>query len=110
MSRTSHHKSKGVAQEKTTKGSSSSAPRKVKFDVGTKSSCQLMKGPSYQIMDVIGEGAYGVVASGVHIHSGTKVAIKKIVPFEHTMFALRTLRELKLLKFFAYEGVCENAS
>lgn len=36
------------------------------------------------------------------------MAIKKIAPFDHPMFALRTLRELKLLKYFAAEGVSEN--
>ncbi|WWD15596.1 hypothetical protein CI109_100018 [Kwoniella shandongensis] len=85
-------------QERTTKGSSSSAPRKVRFNVGT----------AYHVLDVIGEGAYGVVASAIHKPSGTKVAIKKIAPFDHSMFALRTLRELKLLKYFAEEGVSEN--
>lgn len=58
----------------------------------------------------MGEGAYGVVASAVHRPSGSKVAIKKIAPFDHSMFALRTLRELKLLKYFAEEGVSENVS
>lgn len=62
------------------------------------------------MVDVIGEGAYGVVASAVHRPSGSKVAIKKIAPFDHSMFALRTLRELKLLKYFAEEGVSENVS
>ncbi len=57
---------------------------------------------------MIGEGAYGVVISALHRSSGTKVAIKKIAPFDHSMFALRTLRELKLLKYFAEEGVSEN--
>jgi hypothetical protein len=46
----------------------------------------------------------------VHRATGTKVAIKKVAPFEHSMFALRTLRELKLLKFFAEEQVSENVS
>ncbi|EIW69474.1 hypothetical protein TREMEDRAFT_30363 [Tremella mesenterica DSM 1558] len=73
-------------------------PRKVRFNVGD----------TYQILDVIGEGAYGVVVSAVHRPSGQKVAIKKIVPFDHAMFALRTLRELKLLKHFAKEGLSEN--
>jgi mitogen-activated protein kinase 1/3 len=62
------------------------------------------------VIDIIGEGAYGVVASATHKASKTKVAIKKIAPFDHTMFALRTLRELKLLKYFAEEGVSENVS
>lgn len=29
-------------------------------------------------MDVIGEGAYGVVCSAIHRPTGTKVAIKKV--------------------------------
>ena len=65
-------------------------------------------GNAYQVVDVIGEGAYGVVVSAVHKPTGTKVAIKKIAPFDHSMFALRTLRELKLLKYLAEEGVSEN--
>ncbi|CAK9782286.1 unnamed protein product [Cutaneotrichosporon oleaginosum] len=81
-------------QEKTTRGSSAAAPRKVRFNVGSE----------YQIVDVIGEGAYGVVVSAIHRPSNTRVAIKKIAPFDHSMFALRTLRELKLLKYFAEEG------
>ncbi|EDO15975.1 hypothetical protein Kpol_499p3 [Vanderwaltozyma polyspora DSM 70294] len=54
----------------------------------------------YQLVDLIGEGAYGTVCSAVHKPSGTKVAIKKIQPFGKTMFVTRTLRELKLLKYF----------
>ena len=70
----------------------------------------LTTGAAYQVVDVIGEGAYGVVVSATHRQTGTKVAIKKIAPFDHSMFALRTLRELKLLKYFAMEGVSENVS
>ncbi|GAA5829103.1 hypothetical protein JCM5353_005281 [Sporobolomyces roseus] len=73
-------------------------PRRVRFSVGAK----------YQVQDVIGEGAYGVVASAIHRPTGQKVAIKKIAPFDHSMFALRTLRELKLLRYFAEQQVSEN--
>lgn len=79
---------------------------------------------------MIGEGAYGVVCSAVHRSTGNKVAIKKITPFEHSsetsslvscyctpdaealaiVFALRTLRELKLLRYFAEHNVSENVS
>ncbi|WVN87086.1 uncharacterized protein L203_102262 [Cryptococcus depauperatus CBS 7841] len=90
--------SQAQPQERTTRGTSSSAPRKVRFDVGN----------AYHVTDVIGEGAYGVVASAVHRLSGSKVAIKKIAPFDHSMFALRTLRELKLLKYFAEKGLSDN--
>ena len=60
------------------------------------------------MLDVVGEGAYGIVCSAVHRPSGRKVAIKKIAPFDHSMFCLRTLRELKLLKFLSESGVSEN--
>lgn len=68
----------------------------------------LPPGTQYQVLDVVGEGAYGIVCSAMHRPSGRKVAIKKITPFEHSMFCLRTLRELKLLKFLSEAGVSEN--
>ncbi|GAB1519105.1 mitogen activated protein kinase [Rhizoctonia solani] len=74
------------------------APRKVRFNVGTQ----------YQVLDVVGEGAYGIVCSALHRPTSRKVAIKKIAPFDHSMFCLRTLRELKLLKFLSEAGVSEN--
>jgi mitogen-activated protein kinase 1/3 len=86
------------AASKSKSSSAAAAPRKVRFNVGT----------NYQVLDVVGEGAYGVVCSAVHRPSGRKVAIKKIAPFDHSMFALRTLRELKLLKFLSEAGVSEN--
>ena len=67
-------------------------------------------GTQYQVLDVVGEGAYGIVCSALHRPSGRKVAIKKIAPFDHSMFCLRTLRELKLLKFLSEAGVSENVS
>ena len=54
----------------------------------------------YQLIDLIGEGAYGTVCSAIHKPSNTKVAIKKIEPFSKPMFVTRTLRELKLLRYF----------
>ncbi len=65
-------------------------------------------GSRYRVCDVIGEGAYGVVCSAVHRATGHKVAIKKVQPFDHQMFALRTLRELKLLRYFQECEVSEN--
>lgn len=65
-------------------------------------------GSRYRVCDVIGEGAYGVVCSAYHRPTGQKVAIKKIQPFDHQMFALRTLRELKLLRYFQESGASEN--
>lgn len=62
-------------------------------------------GENYKIVDVVGEGAYGVVCSAVHVPSGSRVAIKKITPFDHSMFCLRTLREIKLLRHFNHENI-----
>ncbi|MDC6270776.1 mitogen-activated protein kinase [Acetobacter pasteurianus] len=59
----------------------------------------------YQILEIVGEGAYGIVCSAIHKPSGQKVAIKKIEPFERSMLCLRTLRELKLLKHFNHENI-----
>ena len=60
------------------------------------------------MLHAIGEGAYGTVAAALHKPSNRQVAIKKILPFDHTLFCLRTLRELKLLKFFSETCVNEN--
>ncbi|CAL1699833.1 unnamed protein product [Somion occarium] len=62
-------------------------------------------GSNYQVLDVIGEGAYGIVCSAVHVPSGRKVAIKRITPFDHSMFSLRTLREIRLLRHFHHENI-----
>ncbi|ODQ82901.1 hypothetical protein BABINDRAFT_159393 [Babjeviella inositovora NRRL Y-12698] len=59
----------------------------------------------YQVIEIVGEGAYGVVCSAIHLPSQTKVAIKKIQPFERSMLCLRTLRELKLLNHFQHENI-----
>lgn len=43
--------------------------------------------------------------SALHIASQRKVAIKRITPFDHSMFALRTLREIRLLLHFRHENI-----
>ncbi|CAG8954888.1 hypothetical protein HYALB_00009938 [Hymenoscyphus albidus] len=73
----------------------STGSRKISFNVSEQ----------YDIQDVVGEGAYGVVCSALHKPSGQKVAIKKITPFDHSMFCLRTLREMKLLRYFNHENI-----
>ncbi|KAK6414927.1 mitogen activated protein kinase [Oleoguttula sp. CCFEE 5521] len=55
-----------------------SGSRKISFNVSEQ----------YDIQDVVGEGAYGVVCSALHKPSQQKVAIKKITPFDHSMFCL----------------------
>ncbi|KAI9398985.1 hypothetical protein POPTR_002G032100v4 [Populus trichocarpa] len=54
----------------------------------------------------IGRGAYGIVCSSVNRETTEKVAIKKIHnAFENRVDALRTLRELKLLRHLLHENV-----
>lgn len=54
----------------------------------------------------IGRGAYGIVCSSVNRETNEKVAIKKINNvFENRVDALRTLRELKLLRHLRHENV-----
>ncbi|KAJ6590130.1 mitogen activated protein kinase-like protein [Mycena vulgaris] len=64
-------------------------------------------GSSYSVLDVIGEGDYGVVCSAVHVTTACKVAIKRLTPFDHSMFCRRILREIKLLRHFHHENIIE---
>jgi mitogen-activated protein kinase 1/3 len=87
---------------------------------------QSLLSSDYEPLDLIGEGAYGVVwhvflyfgfhrfpglssvlvcSSALHLPTQRKVAIKRITPFDHTMFCLRTLREIKLLRHFHHENI-----
>ena len=65
-------------------------PRVITFDIP----------PQYQLVDLVGEGAYGTVCSAIHKQSNIKVAIKKIEPFSKPMFVTRTIHEIKLLRHF----------
>ncbi|KAJ8042961.1 Mitogen-activated protein kinase 1 [Holothuria leucospilota] len=62
-------------------------------------------GPKYTGLAYIGEGAYGMVCSATNNHTGEKVAIKKISPFEHQTYCQRTLREIKILTRFKHENI-----
>lgn len=56
----------------------------------------------------IGRGAYGIVCSSVNRETNEKVAIKKIHNvFDNRVDALRTLRELKLLRHLRHENVIQ---
>lgn len=70
-------------------------PKKITFNIST----------SFEVQQLLGEGAYGVVCLALHKPTGTKVAIKKIQPFERPLFCVRTLREIKLLKHFKHENI-----
>lgn len=66
----------------------------------------------YELIDMIGSGAYGIVcAAKDHGDIGADgqpklVAIKKIIKaFEHRIFALRTIRELKIQRLLDHENV-----
>lgn len=65
-------------------------------------------GEDYELLYPLGEGAYGQVVAALHKPSRRRVAIKKVLPFEHTIFCLRTLREVKLLKYFSESCVNGN--
>ncbi|KAF9072335.1 putative MAP kinase [Rhodocollybia butyracea] len=75
---------------------------------GTKPLPKFDVGEDYTLLYALGEGAYGSVVAAVHKPTGRRVAIKKVLPFDHILFALRTLRELKLLKYFSEECSNEN--
>ncbi|OAY82741.1 Mitogen-activated protein kinase 4 [Ananas comosus] len=54
----------------------------------------------------IGRGAYGIVCSSINRETNEKVAIKKIHnAFDNRVDALRTLRELKLLRHVRHDNV-----
>lgn len=80
----------------------SAEPRRVRFNVGSKCvqiwcTCFLFRfrltliNFRYHVMDVIGEGAYGVVCSAVHRPTGQKVAIKKVRLFNLLATSHRSL-------------------
>lgn len=64
---------------------------------------------NYDIIDPVGSGAYGVVVAAKdknEAEPNNLVAIKKIEKaFEHKIFALRTLRELKIMRLLNNENV-----
>lgn len=60
------------------------------------------------MMDLVGQGAYGIVCSAQDSVCNEAVAIKKIEnTFEHLTFAKRTLRELKILRNLRHENLLE---
>ncbi|CAH3141597.1 unnamed protein product [Porites lobata] len=60
----------------------------------------------YKDLSPIGTGAYGQVCSATNVETGEQVAIKKLSrPFQTTMHAKRSFRELKLLRHMNHENV-----
>lgn len=103
---TPSHRADDSTQSKP--ASPSAAVKSTAAKTTLKNAISFKVGSKYKVCEIIGEGAYGVVCSAIHRATGQKVAIKKIQPFDHQMFALRTLRELKLLRFFQECDVSEN--
>lgn len=62
----------------------------------------------YEIQEFVGKGSYGIVAAAIDIHTGERVAIKKISNvFEHVCEATRILREIKLLRLLRHPDIVE---
>lgn len=62
--------------------------------------------PHYDIVEVVGRGAYGVVVAAKDSRTNQMIAIKKIKKaFEHKIFAKRTLRELKILRLLKHDNI-----
>ncbi|UMM29837.1 hypothetical protein L5515_011997 [Caenorhabditis briggsae] len=62
----------------------------------------------YNSLRALGEGAYGVVCTAEYEPTGDRVAIKKFFrPFQSTIHAKRTYRELKLLRTLQHDNVLE---
>jgi len=69
---------------------------KTKFEIDEK----------YEIIDSVGQGAYGVVVAAKDKSTGAMVAIKKIEKaFEHKVFTRRTLREIRICRLMKHDNV-----
>ncbi|XP_064612170.1 uncharacterized protein LOC135476168 isoform X2 [Liolophura sinensis] len=65
-----------------------------------------LENTGYKRIENIGTGAYGVVCSAIHKKTGDRVAIKKIPGvFDIHVTAMRTYREIKILKHFNHDNV-----
>lgn len=60
----------------------------------------------YQLLQAVGQGAYGIVCSAHDTLTGERVAIKKIAAVaDNTTDCKRTLREMRLLRHFHHDNV-----
>jgi mitogen-activated protein kinase 1/3 len=65
-------------------------------------------GKDYDLIKNLGAGAYGEVASAVHIPTGKKVAIKKMAGiFEDKVDCSRILREVSILNRLKHPFIVE---
>lgn len=64
------------------------------------------EGRKYRLLEIIGKGSYGLVASAIDLQTQQRVAIKKIINvFDHVSDSTRILREIKLLRLLKHPGV-----
>jgi len=82
----------------------------VNFEALSKKSFEIkfdLTDTNYEAIENIGTGAYGVVCSAVNLlRPGDRVAIKKIPDiFGQTTVAMRTYREIKILKHFRHDNI-----
>jgi serine/threonine protein kinase len=63
-------------------------------------------GPRYRVVDVVGQGSYGCVATAVENSTGTRVAIKRINNiFAHITDTRRLLREIHVLRHLVHPNI-----
>lgn len=63
------------------------------------------EGRKYRLLEIIGKGSYGLVASAIDLQTQQRVAIKKIINvFDHVSDSTRILREIKLLRLLKHPG------
>jgi cyclin-dependent kinase-like len=59
----------------------------------------------YRVLELIGEGSYGVVLKCINSQSGSHVAIKRFKHTEDPIIHRNTLRELKMLKALRHPNI-----
>ena len=62
----------------------------------------------YRFQRYLGHGSYGHVCEAIDVHTGQRVAIKKLCNiFNNHIDAKRLLRELRILRIFRHENIIE---
>jgi len=61
----------------------------------------------YEVIGIVGEGAYGIVYKCRNKENGEYVAIKKFKETEDDVVRKSMLRELKVLKYLKHENIVE---